>query len=106
MTPRRFPFWLYATLLVGLVLFGLAPLLGVVVADGIASANGCNLSEGPGLVCMIGGSDWGQGLYSFSVLTWFLLVTLPLAGGALIVWLVVLIFHWVAFSRQQKLEQA
>jgi hypothetical protein len=106
MKRKHFPWWIYATLLVLLALFALAPLLGVVVADAIASANGCNLSEGPGLVCMIGGSDWGQALYAFSVLTWFLLVTLPLAGGALIVWLVVLIFHWVAFSRQQKLEQA
>jgi hypothetical protein len=106
MRQMRFPWWLYLTLLVVLVLFGLAPLLGVVVADAVASANGCNLGDGPNLVCVVGGSDWGPALYAVAALTWFLLATMPLAGGALIVWLVVLVIHWVAFARRQKLEQA
>ncbi len=106
MTAPRFPWGLYATLFVLIVLFGLAPLLGVVLAEAIASANGCTLSEGSASVCMVGGSDWGGALYALFVLTWFLLATLPLAGGALIVWLVVLVIHRIAFARRQKSELA
>jgi hypothetical protein len=106
MKPAHFPWGVYIALFVLIALFGIAPLLGVVVAEAIADANGCSLSEGMANVCMVGGSDWGGALYSLFVLTWFLLATLPLAGGALIVWLVVLIIHRVAFARRQKSEQA
>lgn len=106
MKAARFPWWIYITLFVIIVLFGVAPLVGVVVAEAIASANGCTLNEGTQSVCMIAGSDWGGALYFIFVLTWFLLATLPLAGGALIVWLVVLIIHRIAFARTQNSEQA
>lgn len=106
MKTKRFPWRLYGVLLILIVLFGIAPILGAVVSEAIASANGCTLNEGTQSVCMIGGSDWGGALYSMFVLTWFLLATLPLAGGALIVWLVLLIIHRVAFARRQKSEQA
>jgi hypothetical protein len=106
MNAVSFPWRIYGILLVLIVLFGLAPLIGVVVAEAVAMANGCTLNEGTQSVCMIAGSDWGGALYSMFVLTWFLLATLPLAGGALIVWLVVLIIHRVAFARRHKSEQA
>jgi Na+-transporting methylmalonyl-CoA/oxaloacetate decarboxylase beta subunit len=106
MRSARFPWWAYATLLVLILLFGLAPLVGVVAAEAIASANGCTLNEGAASVCVVGGSDWGGALYSMFVLTWFLLATLPLAGGALIVWLVILIIHRIAFARRHKSEPA
>lgn len=103
---QHFPWRLYGVLLILIILFGFAPLLGVVISEAIASANGCALNEGTQSVCMIGGSDWGGTLYSMFVLTWFLLATLPLAGGAFIVWAVVLIIHRIAFVRRQKSEQA
>ena len=44
----------------------------------------------------------GPTLYTLFVLGWFMLATIPLGGGALIVWLVILIIHRIAWGRMQK----
>ena len=46
--------------------------------------------------------DVGGLLYFTGVMGWFMLATIPLGGGALIVWLVILIIHRIAWGRMQK----
>jgi hypothetical protein len=101
---RGFPLRYYVITLVVIVLLGTAPLLGLIAADVIASAHGCTLSEGTASVCMVMGSDWGEGLYAAFVLPWLLLATLPLAGGAVLVLLVIFIIHRLAWGRMQKVK--
>jgi uncharacterized membrane protein YdbT with pleckstrin-like domain len=100
--PARFPWWVYWLLLVLILLFALAPVISVAVAGWLAETNGCVLNEGSVNPCMIGGADRGDTLYMLFVLGWFALATLPLGGGALIVWLVILIIHRIAWGRMQK----
>ena len=96
---RRFP-WLVYWLLLGLILvFAFWPVASVAAAGWLAEANGCELHEGFTNPCMIGGADQGPTLYAMFVMGWFMLATLPLGGGALIVWLVVLIIHRIAWSQ-------
>jgi hypothetical protein len=100
--PARFPWWIYWLLLVLILLFALAPVFSVLLGGFLAEANGCVLNEGSINPCMIGGADWGGTLYMLFVMGWFALATLPLGGGALIVWLVILIIHRIAWGRMQK----
>ena len=100
--PARFPWWIYWLLLVLILLFALAPVISVLVAGWLAESNGCVLHEGGINPCMVGGSDMGPTLYTLFVLGWFMLATIPLGGGALIVWLVILIIHRIAWGRMQK----
>ncbi|MCP8882911.1 hypothetical protein NIM87_05325 [Devosia sp. XJ19-1] len=102
--PARFPWWIYWLQLVLILLFALAPVISVIVAGWLAEANGCVLHEGNINPCLIGGADWGGTLYMLFVLGWFALATLPLGGGALIVWLVILIIHRIAWGRMQKVS--
>lgn len=100
--PTRFPWRVYWLLLVVIALFAAAPILSVLLGGTLAEANGCVLNEGSIHPCMIGGADWGGTLYTLFVLGWFALATLPLGGGALIVWLTILIIHRIAWGRMQK----
>jgi hypothetical protein len=100
----KFPWRVYIVLALVIIAFGLLPLFGVVFAEAVASLNGCSLNEGTQSVCMVGGYDWGGTLYAAFVLTWLLLATLPLAGGALLVWLVILIIHFLAWRRSTKVS--
>jgi hypothetical protein len=101
---RAFPLRYYVIAFVVIILAGFAPLIGLIAADAIASAHGCALNEGTINVCMVMGSDWGEGLYAAFVLAWLLLATLPLAGGAVLVLLVIFIIHRLAWGRMQKVK--
>lgn len=98
-TRRRFPWWIYWILLMLVLLFALWPVASVATAGLLAEANGCILHEGFTNPCMIGGADQGPTLYALFVMGWFMLATLPLGGGALLVWLVVLIIHRIAWRQ-------
>ena len=100
--PARFPWWVYGVLVILIVLFALSPVISVFVAGWLAETNGCVLHEGNINPCIVGGSDLGPMLYTLFVLGWFALATLPMGGGALIVWLVILIIHRIAWGRMQK----
>jgi hypothetical protein len=78
--PKRFPWILYWTILVLIVLVALAPVGSVVACGLIANAHGCRVDEGSVHPCIIGGHDYGQLLYTLGVLGWLKLVTLP--GGS------------------------
>jgi hypothetical protein len=97
-TPRRFPWLVYWIVLALIVLLAVLPLLSALGAGAVASANGCALDEGSVHPCIIGGADWGEALYSFGVLGWLMLASLPLGVVALIVWLIVLLIHRARFG--------
>ena len=74
-----------------LLILGLGPAVLSSLADAVAGWAGCTvtpaLAEGPAAPCLIGGSDWGEGLHRVSILRWTLAFTLPVAamGAAILV---------------------
>jgi hypothetical protein len=90
---KRFPWILYFILLVPILAFTFAPIGSVVACSVLANAYGCKVDEGSVHPCMINGVDRGQLLYSLGVMGWMMLVTLPLGGLAILVWIVILIVH-------------
>lgn len=97
--PRRFPWGIYAVVLVVIVVLAALPLISALSAGVIASANGCALDEGSVHPCLIGDQDWGETLYALGVLGWLMLASIPLGCLALIVWAVVLFVHFLRHGR-------
>jgi hypothetical protein len=98
---RRFPWWVYWIALAIILLVALAPVLSVIVAGSIADANGCALDEGSVHPCIVNGEDIGSTLYALGVMGWFMLATIPLGAGALLLWAVVLIAHRLYWGRKR-----
>ena len=92
------------TLVILLILIlGASPLISTAIAGYIAQANGCTLHEGFVNPCIINGEDWGQDLYTFGVLGWLSLATIPIAlGVAAIYLLIVIIVAIVQATRRRK----
>ena len=99
---RRFPWLVYWLVFAVLVIFTILPMVSVVIASIIAENHGCALDEGSMHPCLVNGADWSETLYTMFVLGWLMLVTLPLGGGALLVWLIVLVIHHIAWSNRRK----
>lgn len=78
----------------------IAPLGIGLIAEGVASLANCELNEGSVHPCVIVGHDWGETLYAMGMFPWFLLITFPLFGGVLLVWLILEIVH--ASSRRRR----
>lgn len=95
---RRFPWTRYGWTLALIVVLALLPLLSVMAAYGIAEPNGCRVDEAGVYPCVVLGVDLGGALAVMAVLGWLMLASLPLGGGALIVWLVILIIHFLAWQ--------
>jgi hypothetical protein len=74
-----------------ILLFGVSPILSTLLAALFASAFGCTLHEGFVSPCVVLGHDFGDLLYPMGLGVWFVMFTVPLAGLALLVWLVVLV---------------
>lgn len=90
--PKRAPIGrIFAILFVVIVLVGIAPVLLAFSASLIADAAGCVLNEGGINPCLIGGVDVGDTLAVLFMTHWLALMTLPVAGLALVVWLVALV---------------
>ena len=100
--PRRFPWGAYLVALVVIVLFAAAPVLSVYFTYLVADAHGCTVNEASIHPCLVMGGDWGGLLYFTGMMGWFMLATIPLGGGALIVWFVILLIHYFAWRRGQK----
>ncbi len=84
----------------GVILFlAFLPLIGALIAGGIASANGCTLHEGFENPCVVWGTDIGGALYPWAVAPWLLMVTVP---GAAILLPVIGISAAVMISRSRK----
>ena len=96
----RFPWRRYLLVLAAILVLALLPLASVLVSSAIADWNNCALDEGSAHSCLIGGSEWGGALYTMAVMGWLMLLSLPLGGGAVLVWFIMLIIHWLAWRRQ------
>lgn len=98
-TAKKFPWIIYLLVLALILVFTLAPIGSVVACGWIANAHGCRVDEGSVHPCVINGVDRGQLLYTLGMMGWFMLVTLPAGGLALLVWIVILILHRLRWKR-------
>jgi hypothetical protein len=55
----------------------------------IASHYGCQLDEGSVHTCVIAGKDRGSILYTLGMMGWFMIATLPIGAGLVMLWLAV-----------------
>ena len=94
--PKRRMTWALAMIL----LFGVLPVISLLLAVLFAAAFGCRLDEGSVHPCVVLGLDFGDLLYPMAVGGWFVTFTIPLAGLALIVWLIVLVV--LLFMRRHR----
>jgi hypothetical protein len=90
-----------------LVLFTVAPILSVCVAELIASACGCQLDEGGAHPCIIHGVDIGPLLGDMFVCGWFMLVTIPVGVASLLGFTLVIVIRgmwlrWGSSSNRAK----
>jgi hypothetical protein len=81
-------FWCLLAL-AAILLFAAAPIISALTAGAIANAHGCTLHEGFVNPCVINGTDYGETLYQFGVMGWFMLFTIPTGLFLLFIWLAV-----------------
>jgi len=98
--PRQFPMKWYWITLVAIVVFSVLPYGFFMVADAIASPNGCILG-GLATPCIIWGMDWADLLYALREVSWLIFYTFPAACILLFVWLIALIVHSVLWQRKE-----
>lgn len=91
-------FWLLFAL-AAILFFAAAPLISALTAGAIAEAHGCTLHEGFVNPCIIDGTDYGETLYQFGVMGWFMLITVPAGLVLLIGWLAVTSQHLLRWCR-------
>jgi hypothetical protein len=72
---------------VTILVIALLPVISVSLTYAIASALGCSVNEGGATPCPFMGIDLGETLVTMMVLGWLGLITLPVGGVALAVWL-------------------
>ncbi|WMT92255.1 hypothetical protein [Pelagibacterium sp. H642] len=97
----KFPWHLYAMAFVIIVLVATAPLLSVLASSAIAEANGCTLNEARAYPCVVFGMDMGGLLAAMFVMGWFMLATIPGGAVALLVWLVFMVTHYLAYRAER-----
>jgi hypothetical protein len=86
-----------------ILLLGFSPLISTLIAGTIAENNGCTLHEGFVNPCIIEGEDWGQDLYTFGMLGWLAIATIPIAIGVAAVYLlIVIVIALVQAARRRK----
>jgi hypothetical protein len=100
MSTARFRMGIYWILFTLIVLFAMAPIFVTLFAAGIATANGCQLSEGLLTPCVIDGVDYGRELQAAGIAIFYMLLTFPVAFVLFLVWLTVLLIHRGRFKRR------
>ena len=98
--PRRFPWLVYWILFALICILGVLPVFTTVFSAAIASAYGCNITEGLKYPCIINGQDWGDWLQFGGLSIFYIFLTFPLAFVLFIVWLIVLLVHRSMFKRR------
>lgn len=91
--------WLFVGGLVLIIFLGALPLILAIGAGEVANLLGCRLDEGSIHPCDYHGRDIGGDLYTFFVLGWLGIATLPLAAIAVPVWILIAIV--VTFLRRR-----
>lgn len=94
---------IHGAIIGAILLFTFAPVISVAVAGEIAHRNGCDLDEGSIHPCIVNGTDIGPDLYTFAMLGWFMLATIPLGLGALLLYILAVGFYYlVKFVRKKR----
>ncbi|WP_312794715.1 hypothetical protein [Tianweitania sp.] len=91
-------FWFLFSL-VAILLFAAAPIISVFTVYWVADAHGCRVDEASIHPCIINGTDYGETLYQFGVMGWFMLITVPIGLFLLVVWLAVALIHFFRWYR-------
>jgi hypothetical protein len=85
---------LHGIIVLSLLCLGFLPLIGVMAVGTIAERYGCQVDEGSVHPCVVNGQDIGQTLYTFGVLGWLMIATIPLGVGAALAYIgLVLLFY-------------
>lgn len=82
------PLLIHGIVILIILLLAFAPVISVMIASEIANANGCQLDEGSVHPCIVNGVDQGETLYTLGMMGWFMLATLPLGLGAIVLYLI------------------
>jgi hypothetical protein len=89
-----------------IVLLALSPLIGAMAAGTVANAYGCPLDEGSVHPCFVNGRDIGETLYTFGVLGWLSLATIPVGLAVLGIYLLIaMLFYLVRWYRRDRVER-
>jgi len=72
-----------------IALVAIAPIIPAVIAANIVDAAGCQLDEGSIHPCLINGVDYGDTLYTWGMMPWFVFASFPLAVALFVVYLVI-----------------
>jgi hypothetical protein len=87
MSAQRGPFFWFSGVCVTILVIAMLPVISVSLTYAIASALGCSVNEGGATPCPFMGVDLGETLVTMMVLGWLGLITLPMGGVALAIWL-------------------
>ncbi len=99
-------FIIHTVVVLFILLLGLSPFIGAMVAGSIAAANGCELHEGFVNPCIIDGVDRGEDLYMWGVLAWFGIATIPLAVMAALIYITIVVIVWLVQRNRRKRSAA
>ena len=89
--------WLNVLLII-IICVCVAPLAAVAWSSWFADKHGCTLHEGYANPCIVNGHDYADVLYSAFVSGWFMLITIPIGGAALLLLVGLMIKSvWKAF---------
>ena len=87
MSSQRGPFYWLSVICAAIIVIAELPLISVLCTYGLASILGCTVNEGGATPCPFMGVDLGETLVTMMVLGWLGLITLPVGGVALAIWL-------------------
>ena len=86
---------IHAVVIFVILLAAFAPVISVIIAGSIAEANGCELDEGSVHPCIVNGKDIGDTLYTMGMMGWFMIASIPLGLGAVVVYLLIVLVVWL-----------
>lgn len=96
---------IHAIVVIAIIVLALSPLLATMVAGSIANANGCDLDEGSIHPCVVNGRDIGRDLYTWAMLGWLGIATVPLGLAVLGIYLaVVIVVSLIRWARRRKAQ--
>jgi len=106
MSTLRGPFYWLSTVCVTILVIAALPVISVSLTYVFASALGCSVNEGGATPCPFMGIDLGETLVTMMVLGWLGLITLPVGGVALAIWLAAWIGRRIWRRRQLRQSNA
>lgn len=105
---KYLPIAIHLFIILLILLFTFAPVLSVAYASSVATANNCDLDEGSIHPCVVNGKDIGADLYSYAMMGWLMIATIPLGLGALLVYLAGIGLYYLIrwYLRRKRAEPA